>query len=70
MGPIAAAVTRAVTMHDEEWFWWIESAQLSDIHRRQAWPANWSDAATMRVAVQYPVSFATRRWYVLAEAAQ
>lgn len=68
MGPIAAAVTRAVTMHDEEWFWWIECDQLSDSHRKHAWANSWRDDVTMRLRTEYRDSPRRRNASTLAEA--
>lgn len=68
MGPIAKAVTQAIAVDDDAWFWWAECERVSTIHRRQAWPTNWSDDAAMRIPVRYPVSIAARRVQVLTEA--
>lgn len=67
MGPIAAAVTRAVTMHDEEWFWWIESDELSDIHRKHSWANSWRDEISMRMLTEYSDSPEQRNERTLLE---
>lgn len=69
MGPIAKAVTTAVSYDDDGWFWHFACDRLSTIHRRQAWPTNWQDDAEMRLSVRYSYEPDVRNAMRIAEAA-
>lgn len=69
MGPIAAAVTRAILQDDDaNWFWWCECEAIGKAHQQHSWTDNWRDDVSMRLLTEHRDSPQRRNARTLVEA--